>query len=88
MDDSESPKTKDLIAAGLSGFTITLGNPKMIAFNLALLPVVINLELITIQAWISILVPLTISVLLIVGSVFIFGAIGVRHALSMAMKEL
>jgi threonine/homoserine/homoserine lactone efflux protein len=82
MGDAESPKRKDLIAAGLSGFTITLGNPKTIAFYLALLPVVINLELITLQAWAGMLVPLTISVLLVVGSVFIFGAIGVRHALS------
>ncbi len=81
----ESPnisKRKGLLSAGLSGFTITLGNPKTIAFYLALLPVVIDIEKVTTQSWAFILVPLTILVLLGVGIVFILGAIGVRQLLS------
>jgi len=66
----------------LSGYTITLGNPKTIAFYLALLPVIIDLEMITMQSWAIMLVPLTAVVLLSVGAVFILGAIGVRHILS------
>ncbi|GAA0404686.1 LysE family translocator [Cocleimonas flava] len=82
LNETNIPKRKDLFSAGLSGYTITLGNPKTIAFYLALLPVIINLEMITIQSWAFILVPLTATVLLSVGAVFILGAIAVRHILS------
>jgi threonine/homoserine/homoserine lactone efflux protein len=75
-------KPKDLISAGLSGYTITLGNPKTIAFYLALLPVIIELDMITVQNWAAIFVPLTTIVLLCVGSTFILGAMSVRHVLS------
>ena len=37
-------KRKELLSAAVSGLTITLGNPKTIAFYLALLPLGINLE--------------------------------------------
>ncbi len=82
LNTATPPRRKDLLSAGLSGYTITLGNPKTIAFYLALLPVVIDLEMITIQSWAAMLVPLTVVVLLIVGAVFILGAVGVRHILS------
>ena len=80
-------KRKSLLTAGLSGFTITLGNPKTIAFYLALLPVVIDIEKVTIQSWAFLLVPLTILVLLGVGIVFILGAIGVRQILSSSRAQ-
>ena len=82
LNETSTPKRKDLLLAGLSGYTITLGNPKTIAFYLALLPVIIDLEMITIQSWAVSLVPLTAVVLLSVGAAFILGAIGVRHILS------
>ncbi len=82
LNQTTPPKRKDLLSAGLSGYTITLGNPKTIAFYLALLPVIIDLEMITVQSWAVMLVPLTAIVLLCVGAVFILGAIGVRHILS------
>ena len=78
---------KDMLAAGLSGLTITLGNPKTIAFYLALLPVVINLETITLQTWASALIPLTIAILFVVGTVFILGAVAVRRSLSGAHAQ-
>jgi len=73
---------KELLSAALSGLTITLGNPKTIAFYLALLPLVINLEVVSLQAWAFMLVPLTIAVLLAVGALFVFGAVRIRHLLS------
>jgi len=73
---------KELVAAAVSGLTITLGNPKTIAFYLALLPLVINLETVTLQTWALMLVPLTILVLLCVGGLFVFGAVRIRHLLS------
>lgn len=82
IDVSQPIKKRELASAWLSGLTITLGNPKTIAFYLALLPLVINLESISLQSWGIMLVPLTILVLLSVGAVFIFGAISVRHLLS------
>ena len=82
LSEAESPNGKDLFSAGLSGYTITLGNPKTIAFYLALLPVIVDLQTITLQNWAFMLVPLTTLVLLCVGAVFILGAIAVRHALS------
>ena len=82
LNETKLPKRKDLLSATLSGYTITLGNPKTIAFYLALLPVIINLEMITIQNWVLVLIPLTATVLLGIGAVFILGAIAVRHVLS------
>lgn len=73
---------KDVLTAILSGYTMTLGNPKTIAFYLALLPLAIDLESISVQSWAFVLVPLTALVLLVVGAVFIFGALSVRRALS------
>ena len=82
LKNTNTPKRKDLFSSGLSGYTITLGNPKTIAFYLALLPVIINLEMITVQSWAFVLIPLTTVVLFCVGAIFILGAIAVRHILS------
>lgn len=75
-------KKKELLSAAISGLTITLGNPKTIAFYLALLPLAINLEAVSLQTWAQVLVPLTILVLLSVGALFIFAAVRIRHLLS------
>jgi threonine/homoserine/homoserine lactone efflux protein len=82
-DLSQSTFTKkDMASAALSGLTITLGNPKTIAFYLALLPLVLNLENVGITSWATALVPVTILVLLLVGGAFILAALGVRRLLS------
>ncbi len=87
LNSTNTSRRKDLLSASLLGFTITLGNPKTIAFYLALLPVVIDIETVSIQSWAVMLVPLTILVLLAVGTAFIVGAIGVRHLLSSAKAQ-
>lgn len=73
---------RNLAAAAVSGLTITLGNPKTIAFYLAILPLVIQLEQVTFSVWIYLLVPLTIAVLLVVGGIYIIGATSIRRLLS------
>lgn len=78
---------RELVSAWFSGLTITLSNPKTIAFYLALLPLVIALDTISLQTWGLMLVPLTISVLLIVGAVFILGALKIRHLLASARAQ-
>jgi len=75
-------KRKELLSAAVSGLTITLGNPKTIAFYLALLPLVINLETVSLATWGLMLVPLTVLVLLSVGALFVLGAVRIRHLLS------
>ena len=82
LGESVSPNKKEYFSAALSGYTITLGNPKTIAFYMALLPVVINLEHISLQQWAMVLVPATIFTLFIVGAVFILAALAVRQFLS------
>lgn len=72
----------ELMSAAISGLTITLSNPKTIAFYLALLPLAINLEAVSLQTWALVLVPVTILVLLSVGALFIFAAVRIRHLLS------
>ncbi|MFK7853894.1 MAG: LysE family translocator [Granulosicoccus sp.] len=78
----ESAAVADLTSASLSGLAVTLGNPKTIAFYLALLPLLIPLDQINAASWALILMPITIAVLLLVGSIFILGALAVRRILS------
>ena len=73
---------KDIVSAGISGLMITLGNPKAIAFYLALAPLVIDLTTVSLRTWALLLVPLTVFILLSVGSVFILGALSIRRILS------
>ncbi|MGP7734062.1 LysE family translocator [Oceanimonas smirnovii] len=78
---------RDLASAWLSGLTITLGNPKTIAFYLAILPLMISLDNVSLQTWGMILVPLTMFVLLVVGAVFILAAIKIRRFLTSAEAQ-
>jgi threonine/homoserine/homoserine lactone efflux protein len=71
-----------LLSVFASGLSITLGNPKTIAFYLAILPLVIKLDVVSVHAWGFVLVPLTIVVLLSVGGAFILGAMKVRYLLT------
>ncbi|WNN36901.1 LysE family translocator (plasmid) [Pantoea agglomerans] len=78
---------RELASAWFSGLTITLGNPKTIAFYLAILPLVISLDNVSFQMWGGLLVPLTVLVLLSVGAVFIFAALRIRHLLTSAKAQ-
>ncbi|ECJ2934388.1 LysE family translocator [Salmonella enterica subsp. enterica] len=78
---------RELASAWFSGLTITLGNPKTIAFYLAILPPVISLDNVSLQIWGGILVPLTIFVLLTVGAVFILTALRIRNFLTSAKAQ-
>ncbi|ASJ76257.1 LysE family translocator [Granulosicoccus antarcticus] len=81
MQSTETSRS-DLGAALTSGLGITLGNPKTIAFYLALLPLVLDLNTVTVGNWAMVLVPATIAVLLTVGTVYILGALVVRRILA------
>ena len=79
---SPASKDKDIIPSCVSGLAITLGNPKTITFYLALLPVVMDLQNISTQNLVTFLVPATVLILLVVGSIFVIGAGVVRQTLS------
>ncbi|MES1941453.1 efflux protein RhtB [Salinisphaera sp. T5B8] len=72
---------KTLVASWSTGLAITLGNPKTIAFYLALVPVVISLDQVTMTIWGLLLVPATVFVLLVVGSTFVVAAARAQHLL-------
>lgn len=78
---------QELASAWFSGLTITLGNPKTIAFYLAILPLVISLDNVSLQIWGGMLVPITIFVLLAVGAAFILAALRIRHFLTSANAQ-
>lgn len=78
---------RELVSAWLSGLTITLGNPKTIAFYLAILPLVISLDTVSLQVWVGMLMPLTVFVLLTVGAIFILAALKIRHFLTSAKAQ-
>ncbi|AIX73375.1 LysE family translocator [Pantoea sp. PSNIH4] len=87
VDIDQRATRKELASAWFSGLTITLGNPKTIAFYLAILPLVISLDNVSLQMWGMMLVPLTIFVLLSVGAIFILAALKIRHFLTSAEAQ-
>ncbi|WP_313159719.1 LysE family translocator [Mixta calida] len=87
VDIDQRATRKELASAWFSGLTITLGNPKTIAFYLAILPLVISLDNVSLQMWGMMLVPLTIFVLLSVGAVFILAALKISHFLNSAEAQ-
>lgn len=87
IDIDQKATKRELASAWFSGLTITLGNPKTIAFYLAILPLVIPLDNVSLQIWGGMLVPLTVFVLLSVGTVFILTALRVRHLLTSAKAQ-
>nr|WP_113864618.1 LysE family translocator [Brenneria salicis]NMN92188.1 threonine/homoserine/homoserine lactone efflux protein [Brenneria salicis ATCC 15712 = DSM 30166]RBP67523.1 threonine/homoserine/homoserine lactone efflux protein [Brenneria salicis ATCC 15712 = DSM 30166]RLM32489.1 lysine transporter LysE [Brenneria salicis ATCC 15712 = DSM 30166] len=87
MNIDQKATKRELASAWFSGLTITLGNPKTIAFYLAILPLVISLDNVSLQIWGGMLVPLTVFVLLTVGAVFILAALRIRHFLTSAKAQ-
>ncbi|HBV38447.1 MAG TPA: LysE family translocator [Erwinia sp.] len=87
IDIDQRTSRKELASAWFSGLTITLGNPKTMAFYLAILPLVMSLDNVSLRVWGTMLVPLTILVLLAVGAVFILAALRIRHLLTSARAQ-
>ncbi len=87
VDIDQRATKQELVSAWLSGLTITLGNPKTIAFYLAILPLIISLDNVSLQVWGMMLVPLTVAVLVAVGAVFILAALKIRRFLTSAEAQ-
>lgn len=82
LDTKVRASGREYFSAWFAGLTITLGNPKTMAFYLAILPLVISLDDITMKVWGGLLVPFTVLILLVVGGIFIAGALRLRHFLN------
>ncbi len=82
MMRTEPITRKNLVSAAFSGLAITLSNPKPIAFYLALMPLVLDLNEVTVGIWAGVLVPVTICVLALVGGVYVIGANALRYWLT------
>jgi len=50
-DDSLAPAASSAVRMFLAGLSVTLGNPKIMVFYLALLPSIINLENLSVAGW-------------------------------------
>ncbi|MBS8259264.1 LysE family translocator [Roseibium polysiphoniae] len=75
----ELPKTPPL-QMFLSGLAVTLGNPKIMLFYVALLPTIISLKGMTLGSWGS-LVAVMIAVLLTIDLIWVFAASQARRLL-------
>jgi len=75
---AEPVNRRTLVAAGVSGLLITLSNPKTIAFYLALMPLVIDVNAVSFEVWGGVFVPVTIAVLVIVCGFYVTGANAMR----------
>jgi threonine/homoserine/homoserine lactone efflux protein len=53
VSDNPAPRTGSSIRMFLAGLAVTLGNPKIMVFYLALLPTIIDLAGITLVAWLE-----------------------------------
>jgi threonine/homoserine/homoserine lactone efflux protein len=87
VDSRSNISRKELLSTFLSGLTVTMSNPKTIAFYLALLPVVVDIQEVTFLNWALGLVPATIGILLVVGGSFILGALAIRKFLASARAQ-
>lgn len=50
-DDNSEPASASAVRMFLAGLSVTLGNPKIMVFYLALLPSIINLENLSVAGW-------------------------------------
>jgi threonine/homoserine/homoserine lactone efflux protein len=65
VSDSAAPRSGSCVKMFLAGLAVTLGNPKIMVFYLALLPTIIDLAGITLMAWLE----LTCTMLLILAAI-------------------
>lgn len=67
---SDAPQTKDRLKMFLAGFSVTMGNPKIVVFYMALLPTLVDLQNITIAGW-AVLSMITLGVLAMIDLTYI-----------------
>jgi len=84
-----SRRDRSNLAAFLSGYIITLGNPKTVIFYLALAPSVLDLGAVTVMGWLS-LVVISIAVLFAVLTPYVLLSLRARSMMAQprSMKRL
>ncbi|MTI18555.1 LysE family translocator [Rhodobacteraceae bacterium RKSG542] len=81
IDSSKKSRGSTLVGSILSGLFLTLGNPKVMVFYLALLPNIIRIDQISLIGYGQLLIVL-LSVLLVVFAIYVFLALKARRMIS------
>ncbi len=87
LEVEKSLNKRDLLSAFMSGWLVTLSNPKTITFYMALLPMVVDLTQINVTRWALALVPTSIVVLLCVGGFYMLAAMTARRILASIQSQ-
>ena len=77
---AQAPQTKSSFKMFLAGFSLTMGNPKIVVFYMALLPTLVDLQNITIAGWL-VLSAITIGILACIDITYIILASRARRYL-------
>lgn len=83
VGESEMPREDSSVRLFLAGMAVTLGNPKIMMFYLALLPTIIDLAAVTVVGWLELTITMAI-VLIAIDLTWVFAAAQARRMLKSA----
>lgn len=83
VGESEMPREDSAVRLFLAGMAVTLGNPKIMMFYLALLPTIINLAAVTMVGWLELTITIAV-VLIAIDLAWVFAAAQARRMLKSA----
>ncbi|BCH22203.1 lysine transporter LysE [Mesorhizobium sp. L-8-10] len=83
VGESEMPREDSPVRLFLAGMAVTLGNPKIMMFYLALLPTIIDLAAVTVVGWLELTVTMAV-VLVAIDLAWVFAAAQARRMLRSA----
>lgn len=83
VGDGEMPREDSPVKLFMAGMAVTLGNPKIMMFYLALLPTIIDLAAVTLLGWLELTVTMAV-VLIAIDLAWLFAAAQARRMLKSA----
>lgn len=83
VGDGEMPRDDSPVRLFLAGMAVTLGNPKIMMFYMALLPTIIDLAAVSVVGWLELTITMAV-VLIAIDLVWVFAAAQARRMLKSA----
>jgi threonine/homoserine/homoserine lactone efflux protein len=83
VGDGEMPREDSPVRLFLAGMAVTLGNPKIMMFCMALLPTIIDLAAVSVLGWLELTITMAV-VLIAIDLVWVFAAAQARRMLKSA----
>jgi threonine/homoserine/homoserine lactone efflux protein len=83
VNDGEMPREDSPVKLFMAGMAVTLGNPKIMMFYLALLPTIIDLAAVTLLGWVELTLTMA-AVLIAIDLAWVFAAAQARRMLRSA----